>query len=213
MSTAHGHLEQTHTCNTGPHRGLYRRQKLHSCRRLAKRLSERTSGRTCTAALYAGHHHPRTSLRGPSQNGHQVWNSASPFDSCQTGSVRWMNLLSPAAGYVRRRLVPLAHPPASSDAQTVCLQGSRSFPADSTSSLIFPFTLQQLIVLRTLALSQSLEEAAAAVAMSESNIRATLGKLEKDLDVELLQAQVTLPYLTLWSLHMADHHAPRSWLQ
>jgi hypothetical protein len=71
------------------------------------------------------------------------------------------------------------------------LQGSRSFTADGTSNFIFPFTLQQLIVLRTLALSQTLEEAAAAVAMSESNIRATLGKLEKDLDVELLQAQVT----------------------
>ncbi|CAK0737405.1 hypothetical protein CVIRNUC_000907 [Coccomyxa viridis] len=67
--------------------------------------------------------------------------------------------------------------------------GSRSFTADGTSNFIFPFTLQQLIVLRTLALSQTLEEAAAAVAMSESNIRATLGKLEKDLDVELLQAQ------------------------
>ena len=104
-----------------------------------------------------------------------------------------MNLLSSAAGYAGTRLVLPAHPSASSDARTVCLQGSRSFPADSTSNFIFPFTLQQLIVLRTLALSQSLEEAAAAVAMSESNIRATLGKLEKDLDVELLQAQVTSP--------------------
>ena len=92
----------------------------------------------------------------------------------------------------------------------MCLQGSRSFSADGTSNFIFPFTLQQLIVLRTLALSQTLEEAAAAVAMSESNIRATLGKLEKDLDVELLQAQVTCnaPHsYDVWSLQIGDHCA------
>ena len=93
------------------------------------------------------------------------------------------------------------------------LQGSRSFSADGTSNFIFPFTLQQLIVLRTLALSQTLEEAAAAVAMSESNIRATLGKLEKDLDVELLQAQVICNASHLydvWSLDIGDHCAARS---
>ncbi len=70
------------------------------------------------------------------------------------------------------------------------MQGFRTFGPDATGSFIFPFTLQQLTVLRALAMSQTLEEAAAALSMSEANVRATLSKLEKDMDVELLQAQV-----------------------
>lgn len=70
------------------------------------------------------------------------------------------------------------------------VQGFSSFANDVSGNFVFPFTLQQLVVLRTLAMSQTLEEAAAALSMSESNVRATLSKLEKDLEVELLQAQV-----------------------
>ena len=44
-------------------------------------------------------------------------------------------------------------------------------------------------------MSQTLEEAAAALSMSEANVRTTLSKLEKDMDVELLQAQVNCSVL------------------
>ena len=70
------------------------------------------------------------------------------------------------------------------------MQGPRAIGSDAPANFTFPFTLQQLIVLRTLAMSQTLDEAAAALSMSETNVRTTLSKLEKDLDVELFQAQV-----------------------
>ena len=71
------------------------------------------------------------------------------------------------------------------------MQGLRNFGSDvAAANFTFPFTLQQLIVLRTLAMSQTLDEAAAALSMSEANVRITLSKLEKDLEVELFQAQV-----------------------
>ena len=76
------------------------------------------------------------------------------------------------------------------------MQGFRTFGPDATGNFIFPFTLQQLTVLRALAMSQTLEEAAAALSMSEANVRLTLSKLEKDMDVELLQAQVSRPVLS-----------------
>jgi hypothetical protein len=76
------------------------------------------------------------------------------------------------------------------------MQGFRTFGPDAIGNFIFPFTLQQLTVLRALAMSQTLEEAAAALSMSEANVRLTLSKLEKDMDVELLQAQVSRPVLS-----------------
>jgi len=72
----------------------------------------------------------------------------------------------------------------------MAVQGHKSFGSDAASNFVFPFTLQQLITLRTLAMSQTLDEAAAALSMSETNVRTTISKLEKDLAVELFQAQV-----------------------
>ena len=80
------------------------------------------------------------------------------------------------------------------------MQGPRAFGSDAAANFTFPFTLQQLIVLRTLAMSQTLDEAAAALSMSETNVRTTLSKLEKDLDVELFQAQVGFrPVMLFWA--------------
>ncbi len=79
------------------------------------------------------------------------------------------------------------------------MQGPKAFGSDAAAAnFTFPFTLQQLIVLRTLAMSQTLDEAAAALSMSETNVRTTLSKLEKDLSVELFQAQVSFHILRLW---------------
>lgn len=58
------------------------------------------------------------------------------------------------------------------------------------SSYNFPFTLQQLVVLKAYAVSQSLEEAAATLGMSKSNVSLTLKNLERTLGLELLLSQV-----------------------
>ncbi len=56
----------------------------------------------------------------------------------------------------------------------------------------FPFTLQQLVVLKAYAVSQSPEEAAATLGMSKSNVSLTLKNLERSLGLELLNSQVAL---------------------
>lgn len=58
------------------------------------------------------------------------------------------------------------------------------------SSYNFPFTLQQLVVLKAYAVSQSLEEAAATLGMSKSNVSLTLKNMERTLGLELLLSQV-----------------------
>ncbi|KAK9916423.1 hypothetical protein WJX75_002429 [Coccomyxa subellipsoidea] len=55
----------------------------------------------------------------------------------------------------------------------------------------FPFTLQQLVVLKAYAVSQSPEEAAATLGMSKSNVSLTLKNLERTLGLELLHSQST----------------------
>ncbi|BDA41067.1 probable ruBisCO transcriptional regulator [Coccomyxa sp. Obi] len=59
------------------------------------------------------------------------------------------------------------------------------------SSYNFPFTLQQLVVLKAYAVSQSLEEAAATLGMSKSNVSLTLKNMERTLGLELLLSQGT----------------------
>jgi hypothetical protein len=63
----------------------------------------------------------------------------------------------------------------------------------------FPFTLQQLVVLKAYAVSQSPEEAAATLGMSKSNVSLTLKNLERTLGLELLHSQVALQPFPLQS--------------
>lgn len=72
------------------------------------------------------------------------------------------------------------------------------FSQEQTPSYNFPFTLQQLLVLRVYAMSQSIDEAATTLGMSKTNVSATLKRLEKELDLELIQSQVYLSLLSAY---------------
>jgi hypothetical protein len=59
-------------------------------------------------------------------------------------------------------------------------------PVDYSQSK-FAFTLQQLVVFKCYAVAQSLDEAAAALGMTRSNVLMTLAILEREFDAELVE--------------------------
>lgn len=71
-----------------------------------------------------------------------------------------------------------------------CVGRLQGVTQDNMPTYNFPFTLQQLMVLKAYAVSQSPEEAAATLGMSKSNVSVTLKNLERTLGLELLHSQV-----------------------
>ena len=71
----------------------------------------------------------------------------------------------------------------------VSLQENGASAADGpdTAATKFPFTLQQLVVFKAYAVAQSLDEAAAALGMTKSNVMMTLSILEREFDAELVE--------------------------
>lgn len=74
---------------------------------------------------------------------------------------------------------------------------------DSTPTK-FPFTLQQMGVFKAYAVAQSLDEAAAALGMTKSNVMMTLSILEREFDAELVEQVLAsaLPTRSLGSAWM-----------
>ncbi len=82
--------------------------------------------------------------------------------------------------------------------------GSTAPPGLDSTPTKFPFTLQQMGVFKAYAVAQSLDEAAAALGMTKSNVMMTLSILEREFDAELVEQVLAsaLPTRSLGSAWM-----------